>query len=153
MVAEDSRAPPGEAHRGLRQRRAPARSEAVQPALLGAAAASARFLDAQSDAVYKYPVTAALARLTEATAWIREADEAAARGAALDYQRMFALTTIAILWTQILVAIQDKDGGFYESKRKMARFYMEQILPETAALHEIVMRGAESLTSFDVSDF
>ena len=66
---------------------------------------------------------------------------------------MFALTTIAILWTQILVAIQDKDGGFYESKRKTARFYMEQILPETAALHEIVMRGAESLTSFDVSDF
>ncbi len=32
-----SRAPPGEAYRGLRQRRAPARSEAVQPALLGAA--------------------------------------------------------------------------------------------------------------------
>ncbi len=32
-----SRARPGEAHRGLRQRRAPARSEAVQPALLGAA--------------------------------------------------------------------------------------------------------------------
>ena len=66
---------------------------------------------------------------------------------------MFALTTIAVLWAQVVFAIRDKDGRFYAIKRKTARFYMEQILPETAALHEIVTRGAESLTSFDVNDF
>jgi butyryl-CoA dehydrogenase len=112
-----------------------------------------QFFDAQDDVVYKNPATAALARLREATAWIRQADEAAARGAALDYQRMFALTTIAVLWAQIVAAIHDKDGSFYAAKRKTARFYMEQILPETAALHEIVTRGADSLASFSVEDF
>lgn len=97
--------------------------------------------------------SAALLRLREATAWIRESDGAAARGAAVDYQRLFALTTIACLWAQIIDSIRAKDGDFYESKRKMARFYMQQVLPETAALCDIVTNGAESLTSFDVEDF
>jgi len=97
--------------------------------------------------------SAALARLREATKWIREADGAAARGAALDYQRLFALTTIACLWAQIIDSIRGKDGDFYETKRKTARFYMEQVLPETAALHDVVTKGADSLLSFDVEDF
>jgi butyryl-CoA dehydrogenase len=104
-------------------------------------------------AMFVVPAAAALARLTEATAWIRDADGAVARGAAFDYQRLFALTTIACLWAQIIVFIRGKDGGFYETKRKTARFYMEQVLPETVALHEIVTRGSVSLTSFDVEDF
>jgi len=113
-----------------------------------------QFLDEQKDAEsIAQPASAALARLKEATAWIREADGAAARGAAFDYQRLFALTAIACLWAQIIESIRDKAGDFYETKRKTARFYMEQVLPETAALHEIVIKGADSLTSFDVEDF
>jgi hypothetical protein len=57
------------------------------------------------------------------------------------------------LWSQIIASIRGKDGEFYATKRKTARFYMEQILPETVALHEIVIRGADSLTSFSVEDF
>ncbi len=116
-----------------------------------------QFLDAQMDADDMRPfaqaASAALARLKEATAWIRAADGAAARGAAFDYQRLFALTTIACLWAQIIASIRGKDGEFYATKRKTARFYMEQILPESIALHEIVIRGADSLTSFSVEDF
>lgn len=116
-----------------------------------------QFLDEQNDSgdakEYAAPTAAALARLREATAWIRAADGAAARGAALDYQRLFALTTIACLWAQIISSIRGKDGDFYATKRKTARFYMEQVLPETAALHEIISNGSESLTSFDVDDF
>jgi hypothetical protein len=97
--------------------------------------------------------SAALARLTEATAWIRAADAAAARGAAFDYQRLFALTSIACLWSQIIASIRGKDGEFYATKRKTARFYMDQVLPETVALHEIVMRGSDSLSAFSVEDF
>jgi alkylation response protein AidB-like acyl-CoA dehydrogenase len=115
------------------------------------------FLDEQKDADDMRPfaqaASAALARLKEATAWIRAADGAAARGAAFDYQRLFALTSIACLWSQIIASIRGKDGEFYATKRKTARFYMEQILPETVALHEIVIRGADSLTSFSVEDF
>ncbi len=116
-----------------------------------------QFLDEQGDADDMRPfaqaASAALARLKEATAWIRAANGAAARGAAFDYQRLFALTSIACLWAQIIASIRGKDGEFYETKRKTARFYMEQILPETIALHEIVIRGADSLISFSVKDF
>jgi hypothetical protein len=111
-------------------------------------------LDESKDAAsVAQAASAALASLREATKWIREADGAAARGAAMDYQRLFALTTIACLWTQIIDSIRGKDGDFYESKRKTARFYMEQVLPETAALHDIITKGAGSLTSFDIEDF
>jgi butyryl-CoA dehydrogenase len=113
-----------------------------------------QFLDEQGDTdSIAQAASAALASLREATKWIREADGAAARGAAMDYQRLFALTTIACLWAQIIDSIRGKDGDFYESKRKTARFYMEQVLPETAALRDIICKGAESLTSFDVEDF
>ena len=116
-----------------------------------------QFLDAQKNAgdanVYIEPAAAALARLTEATEWIRDSDSAAARGAACDYQRLFALTTIACLWAQIITSISEKNGEFYERKRKTARFYMQQVLPETAALHEIVTSGADSLAAFAVEDF
>ena len=66
---------------------------------------------------------------------------------------MFALTAIACLWAQIIDSIRGKNDDFYETKRKTARFYMEQVLPETMAIHEAVTRGSESLASFDVQDF
>ena len=116
-----------------------------------------QFLDEQKDADDMRPfaqaASAALARLMEATAWIRAADEAAATGAAFNYQRLFALTSIACLWAQIIASIRGKDGEFYEAKRKTARFYMDQVLPETVALHEIILRGSDSLTAFSVEDF
>ena len=99
------------------------------------------------------PAAAALAKLTGATTWIRAADDAAARGAACDYQRLFALTTIACLWSQIVVAVRDKEGEFYATKRKTARFYMQQVLPEAHALYEIIVEGAASLAAFEVEDF
>jgi len=116
-----------------------------------------QFLDEQKDSsdasVYIEPAAAALGRLKEATAWVRAADGAAARGAACNYQRLFALSTIACLWAQIIASIREKNGEFYEAKRKTARFYMEQVLPETTALHEIVTRGSDALTTFAVADF
>ena len=116
-----------------------------------------QFLDKENDAAdagtYIEPAAASLARLVEATTWIREADGAAARGAALDYQRLFALTTIACLWAQIIASIRGKDGDFYETKRKTARFYMEQVLPQAAALHAVVTDGAEALAAYAVEDF
>jgi alkylation response protein AidB-like acyl-CoA dehydrogenase len=116
-----------------------------------------RFLEDQSDsddaAVYVEPALSALKTLKDATAWIRQADDAAASGAAFDYQRLFALTTIACLWAQIIASIREKQGDFYDTKRKTARFYMRQVLPEAAALHEIITQGADSLREFDVQDF
>ncbi len=116
-----------------------------------------QFLDTQKDAddasLYIEPAAKSLAELIETTAWIRGADDAAARGAAFDYQRLFALTTIACLWAQIIVSIRDKQGDFYETKRKTAHFYMQQVLPEAGALHEIITGGADSLAAFQPQEF
>jgi hypothetical protein len=57
------------------------------------------------------------------------------------------------LWAQIIASIRGKDGEFYETKRKTARFYMKQVLPETAALHEIITDGSDALSTFAVEDF
>jgi len=98
----------------------------------------------------------ALARLQEATLWLRErigADDAAVRGAASNYQRLFALTAIACLWVDMVVTIREKSDAFYEAKRKTARFFAQQVLPETGALHEVITSGADALGDFSVDDF
>jgi alkylation response protein AidB-like acyl-CoA dehydrogenase len=102
------------------------------------------------------PVRDAFARLQEATTWIKDqlqTNPAAALGAASDYQRLFALTTIGCLWLSVLVSISGRQGVFYERKRKVARFYGDRVLPETAALHQIIMLGSEALSAFDKDDF
>jgi len=102
------------------------------------------------------PAAVALQRLIDATQWLQDkaqTDEAALRGAASQYLRLFALTIVACFWSQVIVTIRDKDGGFYDVKRKLARFYMQQVLPETAALLEVIVSGDVALADFEVADF
>jgi alkylation response protein AidB-like acyl-CoA dehydrogenase len=99
---------------------------------------------------------AAMQDLMTATTWIRErlaTDEAAVRGAATQYLRLFALAIIGCMWTKAVAASQGKDGSFYESKRKVARFYAEQLLPETASLLQTITGGSDALADFEVADF
>jgi len=99
----------------------------------------------------------ALQHLIEATQWVQEkaeaGEDATMRGCATQYLRLFALTIIACLWAQIIDSIADKQGGFYDVKRKLARFYMQQVLPETAYLLDVVTNGSDALADFDVTDF
>jgi archaellum biogenesis protein FlaJ (TadC family) len=74
-------------------------------------------------------------------------------GAATHYLRLFALTVIACLWVQIIVTIRNKDGEFYDAKRKTALFYMQQVLPETIAIAAIITGGDAALANFEVADF
>ena len=102
------------------------------------------------------PAENALIRLQDATRWVRaaiESNDAAARGAATNYLRLFALTAIACLWADIVISIRAKKGNFYETKRKTARFYMHHVLPETESLYKVITVGAESLADFGVDDF
>ena len=82
-----------------------------------------------------------------------ETDQAAARGSATSYLRVFALTLIACLWTQMMVVARDKDGEFYDTKRKVGRFYMAHVLPEALSLASIIETGNTTLADFDVADF
>jgi len=106
-------------------------------------------------AAFAKPAAAALQSLIETTGWVREklqSDEATARGAASQYLRLFALTIIACYWVQVIVSISDKSGAFYDMKRKVAHFYMQQVLPETAAIATTIVNGAEALADISVGD-
>ena len=102
------------------------------------------------------PVATALQRLIDTTRWVQdkaESNDAAMRGAATQYLRLFGLTIIACFWSQIFVTIRDKDGAFYDIKRKLAHFYVQQILPETASLAATIVNGDGALADFEVADF
>jgi butyryl-CoA dehydrogenase len=105
---------------------------------------------------YTTPATEALGKLVDATAWIREkmqSDPGMASGAATNYLRLFALSIIACLWVDIIALLRDKQGDFYDAKRNTALFYLQHILPETAAIHSVITTGSESLAEFDVDAF
>ncbi len=98
-----------------------------------------------------------LQRLIEVTQWVQakagSGDDAAMRGSATQYLRLFALTIIGCLWAQVIDSIADKQGEFYDVKRKLAKFYVQQVLPETAFLAGVIVNGSEALADFDVADF
>jgi butyryl-CoA dehydrogenase len=97
-----------------------------------------------------------LQRLIEATQWVQAkaqaGEDAAMRGCATQYLRLFALTIVGCLWAQIIYTIADKQGDFYDVKRKLARFYVQQVLPETASLLDVIVNGSDVLADFDVGD-
>ena len=102
-------------------------------------------------AEFVVPTSAALERLIAVTARVRgqlETDQAAARGSATNYLRVFALTLIACLWTQMMAVTRDKSGDFYDTKRKVARFYMAHVLPDAKSLVEVIDNGDTALADF-----
>ena len=105
---------------------------------------------------YVAPTLEALEKLVDATAWTQErmqSDPGMASGAATNYLRLFALSIIACIWTDIIASLRDKQGDFFDAKRDTALFYMQHVLPETAALHAVITSGSESLAEFDVNAF
>ena len=112
--------------------------------------------DGANDADIVAAATAAMDRLLETTAWVRDklqSDDAAARGAAYSYLRLFALSLIGALWAQVVVTIREQDGAFYDVKRKLARFYMQHVLPETTSIAATIVGGDAALADFGVDDF
>jgi alkylation response protein AidB-like acyl-CoA dehydrogenase len=101
-------------------------------------------------------VAAAIQHVIDATGWIQarlRSDDAAVRGAATQYLRLFALTSIGCMWLKMTAATQGKDNGFGSTKHKLARFYIDQILPETASLLTSIRNGRDALAEFEVADF
>ena len=95
---------------------------------------------------------AAFARLQEATVWMvesgaRDPEETAA--GATDYLRLFALTAFASLWLRMAEACHDPGSTatpeFRQAKLATGRFFVRRILPETAALAEIVQSGKSAV--------
>jgi butyryl-CoA dehydrogenase len=116
-----------------------------------------RFFERQNEpADIIEPAATALAHLRTATQSLQgslKSDRARALGAATEYQRLFGLSIIGCIWADIIVSIADKHGAFYETKRKLARFYMDHVLPEADSLRERIVTGSDALAAFSPDDF
>ena len=117
---------------------------------------------ADSDAMNPYlkPLGQALAQLQQATMWfmtnaIGNPDNAGA--GATDYMHMFGLVALGYMWCRIVEAAQAKLAGAEAERMKAklvtARFFMERMLPETAAHLARIQAGAASTMELPAEAF
>jgi hypothetical protein len=101
------------------------------------------------------PLAASYDLLEDATRLIRERHAPEEAGAAaVDYLRLFALTSLAYLWARAAeVALPKSNDGFHRAKLATARFFMQRILPDTAALHAKIAAGAGPVMELDEGMF
>jgi butyryl-CoA dehydrogenase len=103
------------------------------------------------------PLGAAFDHLEDATAFIREhaaAHPEEAGAAAVDYMRLFALTSLAYLWARAAdVSLPKGNDDFHRAKLATARFFMQRLLPDSAALHAKIVTGAAPVMELDEAMF
>jgi alkylation response protein AidB-like acyl-CoA dehydrogenase len=104
------------------------------------------------------PLQTALEHLQIATGYVMEAgmsnhDEIGA--ASVDYLRLFGLVALAFMWARMAKTALPKsaEAGFYKAKIATAKFYMQRLLPQTAALLTTIQSGAETIMEFEDSAF
>jgi alkylation response protein AidB-like acyl-CoA dehydrogenase len=130
--------------------------------LVGADLEAASADDANAEFVQ--PVRKALLDLQKATMLLAERgfanpDEAGA--AASDYLAMMGYTALGHMWVKQVVAARkhlaggtaNGDRRFYEAKLKTARFYVQKMLPESAARWAALQAGAGSVMAVAVEEF
>jgi alkylation response protein AidB-like acyl-CoA dehydrogenase len=103
---------------------------------------------------YLRPLGAALAHLQQASMWFAQnamtkPDNAGA--GSTDYMHMFGLVALGYMWALMAKAAQDKlaagadgEGARLKAKLVTGRFFMERVLPETAAQLARIQAGAGS---------
>ena len=102
---------------------------------------------------YLTPLSAALAHLQAASMWFMQnamAKPDNAGAGATDYMHMFGLVALGYMWARIAeaAAVKAKSNGAaqrYGAKLVTARFFMERMLPETAAHLARIQTGAGSI--------
>ena len=108
------------------------------------------------------PLAKSFARLQQATAWVAEQglkDPEQAGAASADYLKMFGLVSLAYMWARMArisnekLANGDGDDDFFESKLKLARFFMTKTLPDTSSLLSKITAGAAPLMALDADVF
>jgi hypothetical protein len=98
------------------------------------------------------PLSDAVDRLLDASERV-QADADSGAGAT-DYMRLFGLTAMGYMWARTaLIAAPRQDDPFYRAKFLTGRFFMERMLPQTAALHAAIRAGSEVLRIFDDAAF
>jgi alkylation response protein AidB-like acyl-CoA dehydrogenase len=118
-----------------------------------------------SDAMKPYvaPLGVALGQLQQATMWFAQnalAKPDNAGAGSTDYMHMFGLVALGYMWALIAKAAQSKvaaatDGAEARLNAKLVtgRFFMERMLPETAAQLARIQAGADSTMALPAEAF
>jgi alkylation response protein AidB-like acyl-CoA dehydrogenase len=118
------------------------------------------FLDANGDEdmePYVAPLQTALEHLQIATGYVMEAgmsnhDEIGA--ASVDYLRLFGLVALGFMWARMAkIALPKAEEPFYRAKLATAKFFVQRLLPQTAALLSAIQSGATVMMEFADEDF
>ncbi|MFG0380104.1 acyl-CoA dehydrogenase C-terminal domain-containing protein [Pseudomonas sp. zbq_18] len=121
-----------------------------------------QWLAAHPDAPHAAAVEKALKQLQDATLWLaREGmqDPEQAGAASVPYLRLFALTSLAWLWSRMAqvaaarLASGAGDSAFYSAKLKSADFFVARVLTETDGLLAEVRAGKATLMAFSEDEF
>jgi acyl-CoA dehydrogenase len=112
---------------------------------------------------YVAPLAAALGHLQQATMWFMQnalAKPDNAGAGAHDYMHMFGLVALGYMWCRIVAAAGSKlaagaNGATEPMSAKLvtARFFMERMLPETAAQLARIQSGAASMMELPAEQF
>lgn len=100
--------------------------------------------------------------LQQATMWLMQnammkPDNAGA--ASTDYMHLFGLVALSYMWGRMAKVAQDNlaagtgDKAFLEGKLVTARFFMERVLPETAAHLARISAGADTMMALEAEAF
>jgi alkylation response protein AidB-like acyl-CoA dehydrogenase len=104
-------------------------------------------------------LSSALATLRDATAHLASAAPAAALAAATPYLRLFGLVAGGWMMARQALAARSRvatgsgDRGFLDTKIVTARFYCEQILPQSAGLLAAITAGSDDLLALAPDQF
>jgi acyl-CoA dehydrogenase len=110
---------------------------------------------------YVAPLSTALGHLQQATTWLMQnamAKPDNAGAAATDYLHLFALVTFAFMWAKIAKVAQDKITAsgttpYLSTKLVTGRFFMERVLPETAAHLAKIQAGCATMMELPADAF
>jgi len=110
---------------------------------------------------YVAPLSTALGHLQQATTWLMQnamAKPDNAGAAATDYLHLFGLVTFAYMWARMAKVAQDKiaasgSTSYLTTKLTTGRFFMERVLPETAAHLAKIQAGCASMMELPAEAF
>jgi len=112
---------------------------------------------------YIAPLAESLAQLQQATMWfmqnaLKKPDNAGA--GSYDYMHLFGLVALGYMWAQMAKTAQDKlkagaNGSEERMKAKLitGKFFMERMLPETAAHLKRIQTGADTMMQLPAEAF
>ena len=106
-------------------------------------------------------LTDAKAQLQDGTTWLMQngmSDFNNAGAASMDYLQLFGLTALAFMWVRMSkIAFErvgeNSDDPYYADKLVTARYYMERVLPESAAHLTKLKTGAGSMMALAADRF